>query len=145
MEPLLFSCFIISFYSIMFYRMVYTIAKIFHDIMPEFPFPDVIVNIIFTFCNPFKELHEKNQETINRCFDMYQKKRDFDIMTMEINREYHDFTQKGYSWIPEQNMTSRNNCYANYFYYPIIKKLCIISWKNFAIVYITYRKRTKSF
>ncbi len=60
--------------------------------MNLFPFPNVIIDIIFNFYNPFKESHERNQEPINRCFNIYQKKRHFDVISLEINR-YHNFRE----------------------------------------------------
>ena len=58
-----------------------------------FPLPDVITNLVFSFCDPFKEEHQRKQGAINQDFYMYARKRNFDLMTLELSRGFHKYTE----------------------------------------------------
>ena len=63
-----------------------------------FPLPNVIIDVIFSFCDPFKAEHQRNQDDINRCFYMYQQKRNFDLMSLEISRGFHNYSEMDVSY-----------------------------------------------
>ena len=58
-----------------------------------FTLPNDITNIIFSFCDPFKEEHQRKQEAINNDFYMYARKRNFDLMSLEISRGFHNYSE----------------------------------------------------
>jgi hypothetical protein len=57
-------------------------------------FPSVIANLVLDYYDPCRVIHRKKQGQINRAFDQARKTNQHDIITIDLNIGWEQFTEK---------------------------------------------------